>query len=261
MYKPDGNGAYVYEDIASEWAADDGDYELYYYPEDGSIAIVRNGVRTAYAPLQRHGEEYDLPADFDSCWFEQSGTFYFNMLDNVSFSRYSSGSFVAEFGMSDMIGFEVDAYEAAAFGGVYYSGSGGELYYYPDRPFVLLAWDDGIFFEFDLQMDVDPGSSYDYYESGPSFDPLVYFIENSDLMYFGWEDIEGFDSDMCTLAINGVYARSCRAFQMQKFQDYFSQFDWYQPIIAPEYFSDDMLNEYQIANIALLLEYKEYMGY
>lgn len=259
MYKPDGSGAYVYEDIVSDWKIDDGDYTLYYYPEDGSVAISCNGERTIYAPLQRHGEEYDVPEDFDEQWYERSGLMYVSMLDNVTFTRYGSDMFAAVMGMTGVeAAFRQDGYEGAACNGVFYQNDDGmELYYYPELSFILMGNSEGIFNYGLVENSDNQGQADGEYE----YDPLIYFIENSDLMYFGWEDIEGFDSDMCTLAINGVYARSGRAFQSSELSEYYSQFDWYSPSIAPENFTDYMLNDYQISNIQLLLEYKEYMGF
>lgn len=73
--------------------------------------------------------------------------------------------------------------------------------------------------------------------------------------------VTGFDKDMCTLAMNGIYARSGRMFLSQELQDYYLQFDWYYPYIEPEAFTDDMLNGCQQANIATLLEYESIQGY
>lgn len=90
---------------------------------------------------------------------------------------------------------------------------------------------------------------------------LVYFIEHSDSQYFTENDIEGFTKDMCLYARNGVYARSGRGFQSQELLDYFLQFDWYSPDIAPDQFSDGYLNDYQTQNIALVMAYEQAHGY
>ncbi len=90
---------------------------------------------------------------------------------------------------------------------------------------------------------------------------LVYFIEHCDSETFTRADLEGFDEQMCTYAVNGVYARSGRAFQSQDLQEYFDQFDWYEPTVAPEAFTYDLFNDCQSANLTLLLAYQEEQGY
>lgn len=92
-------------------------------------------------------------------------------------------------------------------------------------------------------------------------DRLIYFIEHSDSEYFSREDLEGFDEQMCNYARNGVYARSGRKFQDQTLQNYFYQFSWYDPAVEPSQFTDSMLNDYQIKNIALVLAYEQDHGY
>lgn len=87
------------------------------------------------------------------------------------------------------------------------------------------------------------------------------FIERSDSQYLTEADLEGFDAKMCEYARNGVYARAGRGFQSAELQEYFSQFAWYTPSIAPSAFSDSMLNDYQIRNIALVLAYEQAHGY
>ena len=86
----------------------------------------------------------------------------------------------------------------------------------------------------------------------PTGDALQYFIENCDIIYFEKSDIESFDADMCRLARNGIFARSGRKFRSQDLQEYFNQFNWYEPNIEPDQFDDDMLNRKQLANLELI---------
>ena len=87
------------------------------------------------------------------------------------------------------------------------------------------------------------------------------FIERSDSQYLTEADLEGFDAKMCEYARNGVYARAGRGFQSAELRQYFSQFSWYQPTVDPSAFTDSMLNDYQIKNIALVLAYEQAHGY
>ncbi len=92
-------------------------------------------------------------------------------------------------------------------------------------------------------------------------DPVEYFILNCDKEYFTKEDLSVFDADMCRIARNGIYARLGRKFQDETLSDYFLKYDWYSPTIDSEDFSENLLNEYQIANRDLLVEYEQEQGY
>lgn len=104
-------------------------------------------------------------------------------------------------------------------------------------------------------------STADLPETAPVDDRLAYFLDHCDSEYLSRADIEGFDADMCNLARNGVYARSGRMFQLEKFQKFFEQCDWYVPSVAPADFTNDMLNDYQIHNIDVVLSYEQDHGY
>lgn len=90
---------------------------------------------------------------------------------------------------------------------------------------------------------------------------LVYFVEHCNTEYFSKADLTGFDADMCRIARNGIYARSGRIFQDEALQEYFSQYSWYIPVIAADAFTEDMLNDYQIANRDLIIQYETEQGY
>lgn len=92
-------------------------------------------------------------------------------------------------------------------------------------------------------------------------DPIEYFLLNCDKVYFTKEDLVGLDADMCRIARNGIYARLGRKFRDEELTRYFEQYDWYVPTIEPDDFSDDMLNEYEITNRDLIVEYEEEQGY
>lgn len=92
-------------------------------------------------------------------------------------------------------------------------------------------------------------------------DPLTEFIMNCDSRYFTMEELEGLDADMCRIARNGIYARMGRKFNDEALQSYFSQFDWYVPSIEAGDFQESMLNEYQIFNRDLIVEYEKAKGY
>ena len=89
---------------------------------------------------------------------------------------------------------------------------------------------------------------------------LLYFILHSDSEYFTEEDLAGFDVETCRLARNGIYARRGRMFQDEALQAYFEQYDWYVPTIEPDAFEESMLNDYEIANRNLVVEYEKYIN-
>lgn len=92
-------------------------------------------------------------------------------------------------------------------------------------------------------------------------DPLTYFIMNCDREYFSESDLETFDAEMCRIARNGIYARMGRKFEDEGLREYFEQFEWYNPVIEAEDFSESLLNDYQIANRDLIVAYEEEQGY
>jgi RNA polymerase subunit RPABC4/transcription elongation factor Spt4 len=86
---------------------------------------------------------------------------------------------------------------------------------------------------------------------------LEYFITHCDAEYFDMDDLKTFDKEMCRLARNGIYARCGRKFNDITLQEYFEQYDWYEPEIEPDEFTESLLNEYQIANRDLIVEYEK----
>lgn len=88
-------------------------------------------------------------------------------------------------------------------------------------------------------------------------DRVTYFIEHCDREYLTEADIDGFDADMCVYARNGIYARSGRQFLDPDLQNYYSQFTWYEPTVAPAAFTEAYLNDFQMKNMALILKYEE----
>lgn len=108
----------------------------------------------------------------------------------------------------------------------------------------------------DNSVDIDAESVSD-----ESTDAVLYFIMHSDSKYFTEKDLEDFDADMCRLARNGIYALRGRKFSDEKLTAYFERYDWYEPVIEPEDFSDSFLNAYQIANLDLIVAFEEERGY
>jgi hypothetical protein len=88
-----------------------------------------------------------------------------------------------------------------------------------------------------------------------------YILEFSDSKYLTEDDLEGFDADMCRIARNEIYARHGRMFDDEELQAYFDSLSWYEPKIPAADFEESMLNDYEMANRDLIVEYEKEMGY
>lgn len=84
-----------------------------------------------------------------------------------------------------------------------------------------------------------------------------YILPDSSSSYLTASDIAGMTADELQLAINEIYARHGRKFNTASIQDYFNSKSWYYGTVEPEDFDVSVLNSYENANIALLLEAKE----
>ena len=71
--------------------------------------------------------------------------------------------------------------------------------------------------------------------------------------YFTAEDFADCPEDILVLAKNEIYARHGRMFLDREIYGYFLTRMWYEPMYAPEEFDESCLNEYEKANIELLV--------
>ena len=71
--------------------------------------------------------------------------------------------------------------------------------------------------------------------------------------YFTAEDFADCPEDILVLAKNEIYARHGRMFLDCEIYKYFLTRMWYEPTYAPEEFDESCLNEYEKANIELLV--------
>lgn len=88
-----------------------------------------------------------------------------------------------------------------------------------------------------------------------------YIFEQSSSEYLSRSDLEGLTEQELSYARNEIYARHGRRFQDAGLQNYFDSKEWYSGTMAPEDFSESMLNEYEKANAELILEYEKDRGY
>ena len=91
---------------------------------------------------------------------------------------------------------------------------------------------------------------------------LQYFINNCGSYFFTRSDIEDFNKEMSMLARNSIYAQAGRSFSdNEALNIYFSQYNWYNPIINPSDFHDSMMNRFEVVNLYLVLDYEMEMGF
>lgn len=99
-------------------------------------------------------------------------------------------------------------------------------------------------------IDMYYGYSYDAYY----VDPDSYILYDSDRRYITNAEISQLTLQEINYAKNEIYARRGRIFQSQELSDYFGQKNWYWGYISSEQFTEGMLNEYEVSNIAVLQE-------
>ena len=88
-----------------------------------------------------------------------------------------------------------------------------------------------------------------------------YILPDSSSSYLTKSDLMGLSAEECRLARNEIYARHGRMFEDESLQKYFENFDWYYHTIQPDDFDESMVNDYEIFNRDLIVEYETEQGY
>lgn len=81
-----------------------------------------------------------------------------------------------------------------------------------------------------------------------------FILEESSERLLTDRDIRGLDANQLQMAINEIYARHHRRFNLQSVQDYFESFDWYTGTIDADRFNPNTLSEIEDTNIAFMLQ-------
>ena len=81
-----------------------------------------------------------------------------------------------------------------------------------------------------------------------------YIFPQSATEYLELEDLAGMDKDQIQMAINEIYARHGRKFVMQEVQEYFSSLSWYEGTVEAADFDVSVMNQYEGANINLMVD-------
>lgn len=90
---------------------------------------------------------------------------------------------------------------------------------------------------------------------------LDYIFRKSSSQYLTEADLEKLTEWECKIARNEIYARYGRTFMDEALQEYFDTKLWYIGCIAPEDFDDSVLNDYERANLDLIVRYETEQGY
>ena len=85
----------------------------------------------------------------------------------------------------------------------------------------------------------------------------VYLIPDGDTYYITEDDISWMDDKELMLARNEFYARKGRRFVVKSIRDYFNSQSWYDGRIAPENFTTDLFNRYEMANVDFIVAYEQ----
>lgn len=88
-----------------------------------------------------------------------------------------------------------------------------------------------------------------------------YILPESDSRYLVEGDLWVLSKEECRIARNEIFARHGRRFDDEFLQAYFDSCGWYVGTVAPEDFDDSVLNEYEVANRDLIVEYEQEMEY
>lgn len=84
-----------------------------------------------------------------------------------------------------------------------------------------------------------------------------FLLPYSDSTYLTDSDLRIMSSEELRIARNEIFARYGRMFNDVELQNYFSKCSWYEPLIKPENFNENQLNEYEKANIQLIKQHEK----
>ncbi len=117
------------------------------------------------------------------------------------------------------------------------------------RKILIRAVSAGAFFAAALVMHINAGAA----GSG-------YILPASSTQYLTEDMVSPMSAQIACYARNEIYARNGRMFDSAELQGYFNQQSWYMPVYEPDQFPDNLLNEYETANIAMLSSYEQQLG-
>lgn len=84
-----------------------------------------------------------------------------------------------------------------------------------------------------------------------------YILPDSDKRLLTKDDLRGLSAEECKIARNEIYARHGRKFKDEELQKYFDACDWYEGTKESDDFEESELNDTEIQNKNLIVEYEE----
>lgn len=118
-------------------------------------------------------------------------------------------------------------------------------------------------FSFELPADwenlavVDIQETFRIHSDGARYDGNEFVFPNSNACYLEESCLWNLSKEKLRIARNEIYARHGRRFNDEVLQNYFDHCSWYEGTLAPSDFSEELLNEYERANILLMQQYDE----
>ena len=100
---------------------------------------------------------------------------------------------------------------------------------------------------------IQTGTDYGIYKDGHGISSSDYVIGDSNSRRLTENDANRLTLRGINYAKNEIYARHGRMFVTPYIDKYFRQQSWYAPTIVPEEFSDSVFNEFESANIQLMV--------
>lgn len=88
-----------------------------------------------------------------------------------------------------------------------------------------------------------------------------YLLNNSDKRIIERSEVENMSEKQITYALNEIYARRGRKFKSADLQAYFNSKPWYKGTIEPSQFDENSLNQYEKANVQIILSVMREKGY
>ncbi len=187
--------------------------------------------------------------------------------DHATFMQIKSNQMLKEQYGDDYGGtlFEIDFSEYADFmDNPSYSviGTTTSGYYYVSYPTDVRGYTDDadIMAEYssmaeDVEWVVDTIKIKDEYVVSEFSSTDDYILPQSSSQYITENDLKSLTGNEIQMAINEIYARHHRKFVLTEVQDYFNSKAWYEGYIEAADFDASILNEYEGANIGLMVKY------
>ena len=98
-------------------------------------------------------------------------------------------------------------------------------------------------------------------EAGDEAEDADYIIADSNSRYVTTDDLDDLSKEELSRARNEIYARHGRKFKDEALQSYFDSKEWYNGTIAPDQFTEGMLNNFEKKNAETILSYEKSKGY